>query len=756
MSFMFFMLTYFLIRNFFIQRDIIVYCCFVGANIVLFLIQKYFNKIFEYLVIFIFSGFGIYFVEMIKISIEQKSFTGSISLMLPFQLFSVLVLISRANWILSWISYIISVVYLVVRTYNFDDTKNFQQALLGTFIIILNFSIISYKQEKNHREYFKLLDDSNENLKQFKVILQSILPLPIFIANYQEKKLEFFNKSARKLLFKYNKNIPNANLDMKKDYSSAFLDKNDNYSLESLENIFKSFRIIEENSEVVTISKIPLGLAEIVKTFIEKECKTNDFLTINIASNDNASNNAKIINDDFSFSKIRYFELKSAKIKWENKICIIFIFNDNTNAKRLAELTNVEKYKNQMLATISHDLRTPLNGIIGMMTSVLSVAFDKESQKNLNIGIRSANLLNYLINDILDYSQIAYRKLRMNIEKVNIDLLVTEILDLISFQAKKKNLDLKLDIDVQGKNFILSDPTRLTQILLNLLGNSIKFTVSGGNICLKITNLGENITRSSIYKFSVIDTGIGIHDEDTSKLFELFGKLNQENAEINKTGIGFGLSISHNLAKMLYNEKDSGIHVESEFGKGSNFWFKIDGGHINDEDFLSINEKNDCENGELITKIKPYENIFFCNSVDIKPEPSNFRILIVDDDPVNIMIMEKYLQFFNINYVSAMNGLEAVETIKKEVIENNDIISAILMDCNMPIMDGFKATEKIQELLKKNRKTEIPIIAVTANATNADMDLCLNSGMKTFLPKPVRRKDLGETLKNLLNIKLVE
>jgi len=333
--------------------------------------------------------------------------------------------------------------------------------------------------------------------------------------------------------------------------------------------------------------------------------------------------------------------------------------------------------------------------------------------------------------------------------------LVNEIITLIKTQAKKKMIMLKKEFEINENEGVYSDPTRIKQILLNLIGNAIKFTNKGGTITIKIKNLNEKL------KFSVIDTGIGIKSEDISKLFVLFGKLKQENIESNKTGIGFGLTISQNLAKLLYSGDDAGIKVESHYGKGSIFSFIIEKKTKSSNAESNFNEdEEEKKPSEFISF--PVNNFHSNDSFEQSPKFSlecqifnNIKILIVDDDPVNVMILEQYLKFFKLEYCSVMNGLEAVKFIETDVIEGNKEISAILMDCNMPIMDGFKASETIVDLLKKNKKNEIPIIGVTANVTNADKELCFKCGMKKYLTKPVRRRDLRLELEQMFKINLV-
>ena len=787
-----------LITKNFQMQDVFKLIGFLVLVIVLYLLKKLMKNFFYYIIILIFSGSGFFFVEIIKtVSQGNNSYNvEAVSLILPFGFYLGLMLLSHASWVFCSSLYCINIIYLYLRIFDIYLINELIIPTFGCIIIMISFSLISYLQEKTNREYFKQLHGSYENLKQFRMVMQSLLPSSIFILNYEDEKIEFSNKSASKLLrrqknmiseiFDENRKFTSLNflhLDMTGSKSSSFND----LSLTKLEEILDSFEIMTENNDPFRKN---LLLSEIMHKFMINNKtdinlnleRTNEFLTIHVIGQihkkDNVEETPEIniidskTSHHVSFSKKRYYEVKLAKITWDDKPCLLAIFNDNTNSKRLIEMINLDKYKNQMLASISHDLRTPLNSVMGMMTTVMESINDRESKKNLLIALRSANLLNFLINDILDFSQINYKKLRLNVENINLVELISEIFTLMKKQAKLKNLEFRWEIKSIEEENLYSDSNRIKQILLNLLNNSIKFTKTG-HITLKAEKIIENNSR--IFKFSVEDSGIGIHEEDLDKLFVLFGRLNQETPDINKTGIGLGLTISNTLAKMLYNGKDNGIHVESQWGKGSTFWFKIDGGNVELENFHFIEEKKYNENNEKIcNKLKKYdsshslgsEKFFaitgksFCSysSSNTLVQNDSFcsikPILIVDDDPLNIMILEKYLNFFKLEHLNAMNGLEALELIENNVIVKNKEISMILMDVNMPIMNGFKATENIITLLKKNQKKEIPIVAVTANVTNADLDLSLKSGMKKFLSKPVRRKDLGLVLQSILKIKL--
>ena len=777
--------------------------CFIIINI---LLKKYLKIIFKTIIVMVFSLIDLLIVEIIKISmIDDINFKPAcLMLTLAFGFYITLLLLSRANWIFCLSVYIFNIGYLFIRIYNFKKMDYKEENIVGTLILIISFGVIAYMQEKSNREYFKKLRDSNENLKQFKVVMQSILPSSVFIVNYQDNILEFLNKTAVKFIAKHKKMLSEIYDERAEFITFSRLEakENDvlNTKLEGFEEIIDNFKILDQNNEqIASDKKMTKILRKFSRKIIEKNNLINkknnafnienkDFINSGLFTNDSGDdfitlhvstassyesvdrpelNIADCKTNEISFSNKFYYEVKIAQILWDGKPCLFIIFNDNTNSKRIIELINLDKYKNQMLATVSHDLRTPLNGVIGMMNTVLTNINDKENRKNLIIGIRSANLLNFLINDILDFSQISYKKLRLNVERINLRELVSEIFNLMKTQAKIKKIDFSWEI--KENEIIYSDSNRVKQILLNLLGNAIKFT-NKGFILLKVEKI-EDI-QSRIFKFSVEDSGIGIKEEDISKLFVLFGKLKQENPEINKTGIGFGLTISNTLAKMLYSGPDAGIHVKSIYGEGSNFSFKIDGGSEELENFSFIDEKfnNDTNNDTVITKMARYDSLASLDKSLIYPRTSILstslqeceisqnlnmkKILVVDDDAINIMILTKYLEFFKLEYLTAMNGKEAIGIIEKEIIIKNNEISAILMDCNMPVMDGFQATENIIKLLNTNQKKEIPIIAVTANVTNADLDLCLKSGMKKFLPKPVRRKDLGVILQKMFKIKL--
>lgn len=535
-------------------------------------------------------------------------------------------------------------------------------------------------------------------------------------------------------------------------------------------------------------------------------------------------NNKNLISSDNNYDSSpkhnKHYELKIAKINWNNKNCILILLSDITKTKKLIELINLDNYKNQLLASISHDLRTPLNGVIGMIQATLSeISLQVGPREYLSIALCSANLLDYLIKDILDFSQITYKKLRLNIGQFFVLDLVKEVLSMMGFQAKSRPIALELEFEIPEDRVCVSDANRIKQILINLIGNAIKFTKQGF-VKLKVESNYSIVLGYPRLKFSVEDTGIGIRNEDQIKLFTLFGKIDQEDAEINKNGIGLGLVISNNLAKLLDEKSlDQGIHCESLYGKGSLFCFYVDPGP-NTEFQPKIRQ----ESSEMITaernifkKPRDFENICkrkisdqrlnitkeFQNKISIENEFSNDKktshiniidknissrdlfshgkdlsndkkslkinlsnldlsfgketiidkkplILLVDDDLINLFVLEKYLEAFPVKTRRARNGAEAVNFIEQFALKENKRIDLILMDCNMPILNGYEATKLILNALKENKREMIPIFGVTANDTDIEVEKCKKSGMKKVLCKPVRKEDFVSMIEELL------
>ena len=375
-------------------------------------------------------------------------------------------------------------------------------------------------------------------------------------------------------------------------------------------------------------------------------------------------------------------------------------FSDMVN-----KLNTATKAKSEFLANMSHEIRTPMNAITGMTYLALKTKLDDEQKNYINKIHSSANILLGIINDILDISKIEAGK--FEIEKSNFDLsrLIESVVNLMEIKISGKNLKLNLRYDKDvGKNFY-GDSLRLNQILTNLLGNAVKFT-SKGEISLSVKKAGDNKIR-----FEVKDTGIGLSKEQTGKLFKAFSQADSSTTK-KYGGTGLGLAISKQLVELMNGK----IWVESKIGKGSKFIFEIE-----------------LEEADPTEKIPDIEN-----KKDLKKRIMGLKgskMLSVDDNRVNQEIITILLRGSGIKIDLAADGFEAIEKFKGNNYE------LILMDIQMPIMDGYEATKTIRETDK-----DIPIVALTANAMKEDIEKTKAAGMNKHLNKPIEVDKLFETL----------
>lgn len=412
-------------------------------------------------------------------------------------------------------------------------------------------------------------------------------------------------------------------------------------------------------------------------------------------------------------------------------IGILGISRDITDRKKAEEAIirareqaqAASKAKSEFLANMSHEIRTPLNGVIGFTELLKNTRLTKLQQQYLENANTSAHMLLGIISDILDLSKIESGKFELDPVKTDIIELTAQAIDIVKYKASKKGLEMLLNIQPGMPRFAVVDPIRLKQVLVNLLGNAVKFTEKG-EVELRLEFSGISQNRGSFH-FSVRDTGIGIEKSKQEKLFDAFFQADTSSTR-RFGGTGLGLQIS----KLLIDKMKGNIGVESEYGKGSTFFFDI-------ETNFEAGEKADKMSVAAIerTMVTDLNNI------------TNPVFLVVEDVFLNMELMKAVLQEILPNAVihEASNGQQALDLVASE-----PKIDLVFMDVQMPVMDGLEATRRIR-MLEKELDKSIPIIALTAGVVKGEKEKCLEAGMDDFLAKPLNQKLLRKKIQIYLD-----
>ncbi|MFI4911678.1 MAG: response regulator [Sedimentisphaeraceae bacterium JB056] len=379
------------------------------------------------------------------------------------------------------------------------------------------------------------------------------------------------------------------------------------------------------------------------------------------------------------------------------------------------KMQQASRSKDEFLSTVSHEIRTPMSGLRGTIELIKKTGLSSEQTRYIDIMNACTKSLDRIVNDILDISKIESGSLTLEKVPMNLREVIYEVVELNKNSATEKDISFCFFFDEKLREHVRSDDVRLTQIINNLVNNAVKFTEKGTiSVSVKADPAGKNM---NIYHFCVSDTGIGMEPEHINKIFDRFAQIGK--ATSNSTqGTGLGLAISKQLVELM----GGNLQVVSEPGKGTRFFFTLNLEHSNEVELSDFNTTP---------------------TLDVKNAAKGIKILLAEDNQVNQMVATKNLEILGCEVSLAANGQEALEKIEK------DRFNMVLMDCVMPIMDGYEATRRIRNH-HDPIVSSIPIIATSASTTENTIKDCIKAGMNDCIPKPFTGEQLLTFIKKYI------
>ncbi len=504
--------------------------------------------------------------------------------------------------------------------------------------------------------------------------------------------------------------------------NAGILMEDENRKIVLLNQTFlKTFNLDFKVEELIGTNSLEL-FATVSKEFLEPESIFNNV--------QQAIEKKELIkNIPIPMADERFLELDYIPIKKSNEnICHLWFYKDVTErnntiqeliiAKKEAEAST--EAKDLFLANMSHEIRTPMNAVLGFTNILLRKNPSEEQEKLLKVLKTSSENLLVIINDILDYAKLSKGRINFNNEDFSIREIIHQVINTLKYFSDEKNIRIISKIENDVPELIIGDPVRTTQILLNIVSNAIKYTEKGF-VEIRCQNIKFKNSIVTL-KFEVEDSGIGISEENISRIFESFEQVSK-NARFSKGGTGLGLAI----VKKLIDSLNGKISVTSKLDYGSTFILELPF-KISDKEISKIEKKS---------AITP----------ELEKELSNLNILVVEDNTINQLVIENILNLWKINFKIANHGKEAIKLLEDE---NFDLI---FMDISMPIMNGFETTQYIRNYFEPPKK-DIPICAFTASASPEFKYKVIDEGMNDYLAKPVTPEKMYRKIVEMLGITL--